>query len=1274
MIKGFYSLFCFSIVFEVFVSVVHAQENDNTKLPIIILPSPDASSLGKFGEVPVSKYTGVPQISIPIYTVTEKDITIPVSLSYHAGGIKVEEHAGWTGLGWALNAGGMITRTVMGLPDEAQGGYLNQSYDVNNIQSLGEQNIQTMVRSVNNRTLDIEPDNFLFNIPGISGKLIFDKVAQSWICSPKQSVKVTNTISNNAINSWEIIDGRGYIFKFQIKERSIIESFDGRNRSNSFYQVFNSSWYLTEIVSPTGNSIILIYQPYTNQYYTRQGATKYIFLGGGYYDNEGNIVSCSNMPNEVETYSENTIQGYRIESIQFSSGKIKFIKSTSTRLDMPNDYSLEAIEIQDMQNNVIKKQKLNYSYYESNAGSLGSDTYLYNQNFKKRLKLDKVQEVALAEVGAEYSFEYISGELPSVFSNSQDHWGFYNGASNSSLVPLDAVNGFGGAGTIKAVNFNSARIGTLQKLIYPTGGYSLFTYESNDAAIPEFQYFEHFYPYGPTSSQYLQQYSASVDYSSRTATIYIDAKTSNLDLSGNNFNYSVYLNRQSNCNGGDRDCIGNLEILIMCTDCGTSNGVGTNYSLTSGNFVNGVSNGTIKLIPGRNYLLQMSGTAASTQGASATISGSKEVLPVFGNNKINVQVGGLRIKNIEDYADLNISTFTTHYIYNNDINYEPGSAPIPESSGSIVSFPVYNYINDYLRFFQASPDMPVLFYQCFYKVMSANSRMPLAATGGSAVGYSHVQTFKTDGVQKIRSLSSFASPAEYPDIVSYDYPQAIERSYENMRGDILKEKHFSFIGNQFALISLTENTYDRPSQFVTYSPGLKIGITKFVPPTMGNNGYVLKPYHLASEWKFLSSTTSVTYDQNGTNPLTKQTTFSYENPAHLQLTKSEETSSGGKKIINAMVYPQDYQSGNSIVDQLISKNITDIPLETIRYQQANGNTNIISGSAILYKPGGTGLKDEVYSLQSSSPIDQTFFKFSNKSIGILPFASGSATPQTIDSRYGLSLKYDIYDNKGNVLQATGRDRVIKSYIWGYNQQYPVAEIIGKNYADAISQSGIDLTVVANPLSEASLQTELNKLRTVQGVIVKTYTYKPLIGISSETDSRGLTTYYIYDNLNRLSLIKDNNTNIIKKFCYNYKGQTTDYIQYGNQQLSQTFTRNNCGSGYAGGQVIYSVATNTYFASTQAASNALAQNDINTNGQAYANANGTCTPICTNCTANSQKCIYGFCETGFKICVSCYFDYSMWMFVNTFYYRWSDGSISQQYVEYDFYNCDGTQCW
>src|SRR4051812_5554430 len=78
----------------------------------LIPPSPNAASLLKYAQIPVSKYTGVPDISIPLYTVKSGSLSLPISVSYHASGIKTSEEASWVGLGWALNCGGVIGRSI----------------------------------------------------------------------------------------------------------------------------------------------------------------------------------------------------------------------------------------------------------------------------------------------------------------------------------------------------------------------------------------------------------------------------------------------------------------------------------------------------------------------------------------------------------------------------------------------------------------------------------------------------------------------------------------------------------------------------------------------------------------------------------------------------------------------------------------------------------------------------------------------------------------------------------------------------------------------------------------------------------------------------------------------------------------------------------------------------------------------------------------------------------------------------------------------------------
>jgi len=66
--------------------------------PQIQKPSPDAQYLGKFGEIPVDLFTGRVNIEIPIYTIKYYDIEVPISISYHGGGIKVTDEAGAVGL------------------------------------------------------------------------------------------------------------------------------------------------------------------------------------------------------------------------------------------------------------------------------------------------------------------------------------------------------------------------------------------------------------------------------------------------------------------------------------------------------------------------------------------------------------------------------------------------------------------------------------------------------------------------------------------------------------------------------------------------------------------------------------------------------------------------------------------------------------------------------------------------------------------------------------------------------------------------------------------------------------------------------------------------------------------------------------------------------------------------------------------------------------------------------------------------------------------------
>src|SRR5579859_6110682 len=88
---------------------VKGQSANLQNLTNIVPPTPEAAAFAKYVDMTVGYSTGTAQVNIPIYTVTNDALSIPISLNYNTSGIKVEEAATWVGLGWNLSAGGSIT-------------------------------------------------------------------------------------------------------------------------------------------------------------------------------------------------------------------------------------------------------------------------------------------------------------------------------------------------------------------------------------------------------------------------------------------------------------------------------------------------------------------------------------------------------------------------------------------------------------------------------------------------------------------------------------------------------------------------------------------------------------------------------------------------------------------------------------------------------------------------------------------------------------------------------------------------------------------------------------------------------------------------------------------------------------------------------------------------------------------------------------------------------------------------------------------------------------
>lgn len=66
--------------------VIYPQQQNKTAISPVIPPSPDAASLGKYGNIPVGLYTGISEINIPLYVIKTKRLEVPISVSYHAIG------------------------------------------------------------------------------------------------------------------------------------------------------------------------------------------------------------------------------------------------------------------------------------------------------------------------------------------------------------------------------------------------------------------------------------------------------------------------------------------------------------------------------------------------------------------------------------------------------------------------------------------------------------------------------------------------------------------------------------------------------------------------------------------------------------------------------------------------------------------------------------------------------------------------------------------------------------------------------------------------------------------------------------------------------------------------------------------------------------------------------------------------------------------------------------------------------------------------------------
>ncbi|WP_291149931.1 DUF5977 domain-containing protein, partial [Flavobacterium sp. UBA7680] len=1183
--------------------------------PKLSPPTPELFSLFKFTDIPVSNTTGIPNISLPVYTIKLKDFEFPISLSYHSSGIRIEEIASNVGLGWTLNSGGMIYNQVNDLDDNEAGitfpgssGSIPQNRELDPVLvGLAEQNAPTnpdyhTALLLTSPDVDTQPDIFYYNCGNLNGKFFYSKdgVANPVPYSPIK-------IERNGYGSFIITDEKGTKYTFERISETTTTSISIESPAYHMTDVDTKSFTFHIVKIETLNNEVINFN-YESEKYSYDEPSVFASRESTYKSSGLPLdLIPGGLPLFVETETKNKVilRGKRLISITTNSGEnIQFIYNNCARLDLPastgpnnevlsGGFALKEIKITSGQRNdsyVLEHGYFNVPNYTPCAAnaSFGSDVRLKLVSFKKN------SEPA-------YQFQYDeSARLPGRFELYYDHWGYFksSGGKYSKDYEFDFFDG-----VTRDPELATTKLGVLNKITYPTSGYTIFDYELND-------YYGTFKTYAqrveksvqahiiggeeiglPNEVQYLTEpFTISPGYQANSAIIIKDISTGEQTM--NNF-VNIYItdaNNQSN----------NIVYKVVPE------------STTPNHLVYKMQN----LLPGQ-YFLHVDGIY---NGGGATILWVEKEGQDTEELK-NIDVGGLRIKSISNYDNINLTTPSSRQFY----EYKNITNPL-KSSGSIVSPPRYSYLET-----KSNPICVNVGNTTFldpgimtYRSRSSKNYLPLSGLQGYHIMYSDVKVYNDQSM--VNGYTHFKYSLADDDKSYNILRSAPVTSHDFERGDLLEQNIYKYNNGSYLPVKKVSNEYyygfNRNSFFSDASfpnekHALGLVINKLsgdlVCNVQGSWGMPIPPYRslfemsyfkLYSVWKYLKKSTESTYDKNGANPVTTITNYNYNNPTHAQLSSVEMINSEGETQSTKTFYAQDPEmTSKPFVADMIAKNMIQVPLDT---QTFKGTDKLSEQLTLFDKSTATSnllLPKEVYSA-----------KFPNT----LPSIANIGSLEK-------KITYDQYDDKGNILQYTLDGGIPVSIIWGYNKTQPIAKIENVLYSSipaatitnlqALSNADVD-NCMSGSCTEQLLRNALNTLRSsFSDAYVSTYTCNPFVGVTSMTDTKGMSSYYEYDSFGRLKFVKDKDLNVLQKYCYNYKGQqvncsdntSSTVIYYKSPAQSGSFTKNNCASGGTGSSVSYSQAAGVYTSTiSQADADAQGLAKFNTDGQANVNANGICT--------------------------------------------------------------------
>lgn len=469
------------------------------------LPSPDAMAAIRFIQNPPNLYSGASSINVPIGG--------GVSLSYHTGGNKVSEYASSVGLGWSLNAGGMITRIVRGIPDELPNGYFDRknvddaTYNGGagrgqQVEEFIAQGGNANLENFNNGTYDTEPDLYYIKAGGLTGVFTFDKQGNA-VMMPHQDVQIER-VSSFRKNGYPVSgpevkdafkvttsDGSVYYFGNQVDGNGYSISRDvatyNRKLNGSGSEVdfgtsdsYTATWHLTRIITVSSGAIEFSYADFNTNATPKQSYAYYQQIYGNkhFINNPDNVVE-ENLTtlNHLVTLEK----AFRLTKVQSSSGVVELIWR-GFREDLPAYPLLSGIVVSryggysgaDL--DLVTKNSKYDKIFRLKFGYFGSGT-------SKRLRLDEIQQEDLLP----YTFTYNeSMVLPSYGSAQIDHWGYYNSnahkiSGTNSAIPSYTLPYYGTqiSGANREVDTERQQVTMLTRVNFPNGGYTQYNYESN---------------------------------------------------------------------------------------------------------------------------------------------------------------------------------------------------------------------------------------------------------------------------------------------------------------------------------------------------------------------------------------------------------------------------------------------------------------------------------------------------------------------------------------------------------------------------------------------------------------------------------------------------------------------------------------------------------------------------------------------------------------------------------------------------------------------------